>query len=84
MSKKKQAEVNKTQMVTEVTFSIQEIQAILNTLGQMPTQYGNGLYSFVINKINEKSKPVSTPKEPVIPDNVKEIKSKKKGTEVHA
>lgn len=30
--------------------NVQEIQAILNTLGQMPTQYGAGLYSFFAKK----------------------------------
>ena len=69
--------------VTEIVFSIQEIQAIMNTIGQMPTQVGNGLYTYFINKINQANQAAVAKKEEVkTPDNVKPISSKqqKKGT----
>ena len=35
---------------TTVQLTAQEVQAILSTLGQLPTQYGAGLYSFFLKK----------------------------------
>lgn len=33
-----------------VTITTQELQALLNTIGQIPTQYGAGLFQFFANK----------------------------------
>jgi hypothetical protein len=36
-----------------ITISFQELQAIMQTVGQLPTQYGAGLYSFFAKKSQE-------------------------------
>jgi hypothetical protein len=39
-------------MKNKIELSLEEAQAIINHLAQIPTQYGAGLYQFFLNKVS--------------------------------